>query len=546
MTEKVLPYDRAVVPQEYGWSCGPAATQVVLNSRGIVVSETSLLNQIEAIENPGRGDDRDGTDYVGLIERVLDNIVPDARYTSVYLEKDPPTAAQKDLLWTHLKRSIDAGYGVVMNWVAPPSNKPRGVKGSVSPRYSGGTTYHYVAAMGYDDNPALRAVWIADSGFQPQGYWISFDQCASLIPPKGYAYADVTVTPPPAGSNADLVAILAQAMSPSSMPRETFENYLPFFAEAMRAAEINTVRRAAAWCSQVGHESGGLRYMAEIQTDGPGWTEDRKRYRGRGPIQLTWSSNYRKFGIWCKEKGYITDSEIFVNQPELVEQPKWGFLASSWYWLFDGPKPGQINGYADAGDNFSVSRCINGWITNDDGSARTPNGWDDRQARYNRCLALGEQLLKLTDAAGGDTELSAEAERMIREMYQEWRKEKIGPSRSFLAPDSNPIESPLGFIYNIDGNEWNGLNVWAYLFGVPFAVEAVERVAREGVHPKSYAATVPFVAEFGQAFCKGLVEFKAKLMPLLEGFDVQALRAQVEKPKADPEPWTGMSGFDDF
>ncbi|BDY33145.1 C39 family peptidase [Mycolicibacterium mageritense] len=398
MTEKILPYDRSIVPQEYGWSCGPAATQVVLNSRGIIVAETSLLNQIEGIENPGRGDDRDGTDYVGLIERVLDNIVPDACYTSVYLPQDPPSFGQKEALWANLKRSIDGGFGVVMNWVAPPSNKPRGVKGSVSPRYSGGTTYHYVAAMGYDDNPAARAVWIADSGFQPFGYWISFDQCASLIPPKGYAYADVAPaaggpSTPPAdpAPTADQVSTLAQAMSPTSLSRERLAEYLPHFAEAMRAAEITTVRRAAAWCSQVGHESAGLRYMAEIQTDGPGWTEDRRRYRGRGPIQLTWSSNYRKFGQWCATKGYITDSELFVKQPELVEQPRWGFLAASWYWLNGGPKPGQINGFADRGDILAVSRCVNGWIEN-----RDPVGWPDRRERWDRCLAMGDRLLTLS------------------------------------------------------------------------------------------------------------------------------------------------------
>jgi hypothetical protein len=31
------------------------------------------------------------------------------------------------------------------------------------------TVYHYVAAMGYDDTPGARAVWIADPGFSPFG-----------------------------------------------------------------------------------------------------------------------------------------------------------------------------------------------------------------------------------------------------------------------------------------------------------------------------------------------------------------------------------------
>lgn len=189
------------------------------------------------------------------------------------------------------------------------------------------------------------------------------------------------------------VATLRRAMSPTSVSDATLAAYLPHYLEAMRAAEITTVRRAAAFDSQIGHESAGLRYMAEIATDGPGWTWDRKRYRGRGPIQLTWQSNYRKFGQWCKAKGYVTDPELFVNQPELVEQPKWGFLAASWYWLNAGPKPGQINGFADKGDIYSVSRCVNGWRTDENGNAVDPNGWPDRQARWNRCLAIGDALL---------------------------------------------------------------------------------------------------------------------------------------------------------
>lgn len=208
VAEKVLPYDRGIVGQETGWWCGPAATQIVLNSRGIKLQEQWIAGQIEQIENPGRGDDRDGTDYVGLIEKFLDGQVPDARYTSVYMPNDPPTRAQRDKLWADLKKSIDAGYGVVANFVAPPGNYPRGVKGSVSPRYGGGTVYHYVAAMGYDDNPANRAVWIADSGFQPQGYWISFDQFATLIPPKGYCFADVTPVAPPPVPKPDPIAEL--------------------------------------------------------------------------------------------------------------------------------------------------------------------------------------------------------------------------------------------------------------------------------------------------------------------------------------------------
>jgi predicted chitinase len=392
VTEQILPYDRAIVSQETGWSCGPAATQVVLNSRGIVVSEGTLLADIEAIENPGRGDDRDGTDDISLIERVLDRRVPNARYTSVFLRQDPPTAEQKDALWRNLVRSIDAGFGVVMNWWAPDGNKPRGVKGSVSPRYSAGLTKHYVACMGYDDNPALRAVWIADSGFQPQGYWISFDQCASLIPPQGYAYAEaIPATPAPA----DPVSLLAQAMSPTGVARDRLVALLPAVSAALRDCGCTTVGRAAMWCAQIGHESGGLRWMEEIadgsQYEGradlgntqPG---DGRRFKGRGPIQVTGRSNYTQLSQWAHAKGLVPSPTFFVDDPGQLASDRYGFVGVVWYWTAARP---QINSLADAGDIEGVTRAINGGLTN----------IDDRRGRWDRCRAMGDQLLSLVGTA---------------------------------------------------------------------------------------------------------------------------------------------------
>ncbi len=43
-----------------------------------------------------------------------------------------------------------------------------------------------------------------------------------------------------------------------------YERFVSPFNEALFAAECTTVNRVAMWCAQVGHESGGLRYMEEI------------------------------------------------------------------------------------------------------------------------------------------------------------------------------------------------------------------------------------------------------------------------------------------
>lgn len=186
--EVVLSYDSSVVPQETYWDCGPAAAQIVLNGHGIIVSEMDLVNQI--------GTNEGGTDSIDQITPVMRKYLPDGDYATVWLPQDPPSQSQKDKLWADLTNSINGGYGLVMNWVAPPANYPKGIKGSPNPSYGGGVVYHYVSCMGYDDNPAQRACWIADSGFQPFEYWCSFDQVATLIPPKGYLCAMVKSTAP--------------------------------------------------------------------------------------------------------------------------------------------------------------------------------------------------------------------------------------------------------------------------------------------------------------------------------------------------------------
>jgi putative chitinase len=184
--EKVLSFDVSIIPQETGYWCGPASAQILLAIQGINAPESVL-----AIEC---GTHQGGTDSVLLVERCLDARLPQANYTSVMMPNDPPTQAQKEMMWRHITQSIDAGYALILNVVAPPNNYPRGVKGSPNLAYGGGTIFHYVACVGYDDT-APRSVKLADPGFRPFQAWISFDQCATLVPPKGYIYANAAPKP---------------------------------------------------------------------------------------------------------------------------------------------------------------------------------------------------------------------------------------------------------------------------------------------------------------------------------------------------------------
>jgi putative chitinase len=146
--------------------------------------------------------------------------------------------------------------------------------------------------------------------------------------------------------------------------------YLPHLESALEEFEITSKPRRCAFLAQLAHESSQLKYFEEIW--GPtaaqkkyegrldlGNTEpgDGYRFRGRGPIQLTGRTNYRKFGR-------SLDLALVVK-PELVAQPQHAFRVAGLFWKLHG-----LNELADAltmqGDALdrkiftTITRRING------------------------------------------------------------------------------------------------------------------------------------------------------------------------------------------
>jgi putative chitinase len=145
---------------------------------------------------------------------------------------------------------------------------------------------------------------------------------------------------------------------------------------AMVEFGITTPARQASFLSQVGHESGQLRYVRELASGqayegrvdlGNVQPGDGVRFRGRGLLQVTGRANYAACG-----KALSLD---LLAQPELLEHAVNACRSAGWFWQTRG-----LNALADAGDQVKVTRRINGGT----------NGLAERLALY---LAARKVLL---------------------------------------------------------------------------------------------------------------------------------------------------------
>lgn len=137
---------------------------------------------------------------------------------------------------------------------------------------------------------------------------------------------------------------------------------------------LDTGLRLAHFMGQCSHESGGFRYMEEIASGaayegradlGNTQSGDGRRYKGRGPIQLTGRANYRRVG---RKIGIDLESH-----PEVVGHPSIGLLVGCVYWA-----DRSLNAKADADDLLGLTRAINGGT----------NGLEDRKVQTAKAKGL--------------------------------------------------------------------------------------------------------------------------------------------------------------
>ena len=154
------------------------------------------------------------------------------------------------------------------------------------------------------------------------------------------------------------------------IPEATLREYLPHLNAAMARADLTSDARKAAFLAQLGHESDGFNtleeYASGAQYEGrrdlgnvhPG---DGRRFKGRGPIQITGRTNYASYGAAL--------GVDLIENPELAATPEVGFQVAAEFWDRQG-----LNRFADRGRFDTITRRINGG----------QNGRADRRSRWRR------------------------------------------------------------------------------------------------------------------------------------------------------------------
>ena len=122
---------------------------------------------------------------------------------------------------------------------------------------------------------------------------------------------------------------------------------------------IKTPLRLAHFFSQIAHESGGFKYLAELggksyfdkyegrKDLGNTQKGDGYKFKGRGYIQVTGRANYSEIS---------KDLKIdFINNPELLEQEVNAMVSALWFW-----NKRKLNQFADLDDIKTITKKING------------------------------------------------------------------------------------------------------------------------------------------------------------------------------------------
>jgi putative chitinase len=170
--------------------------------------------------------------------------------------------------------------------------------------------------------------------------------------------------------------LVTMAQATAVFTRAPSASQLADLNDCLRRFAINTPQRIRHFLAQVGHESGGLRWLLELASGdayegrkdlGNTRSGDGRRFKGAGAIQLTGGFNYQRFA------DFIGDPDVMTGAPYVAN--RYPFSSAGFWW-----RDNKINALIDGGATCRrVSARVNG---------RDPaNGLADREAYFARAVA---------------------------------------------------------------------------------------------------------------------------------------------------------------
>ncbi len=170
--------------------------------------------------------------------------------------------------------------------------------------------------------------------------------------------------------------IITQQQASAVFGTSLSDSELQDLNSCLKRYQINTPARIRHFLSQIAHESGGLRWLKELDSGeylegrddlGNVHPGDGPKYKGAGVIQLTGRANYQAFSKSIGD-AKVMDGCNYVAQV-------YPFTSAGFWWHNN-----DMNSLCDQGASVEeVTRCVNGGY----------NGLDDRKHYYQKaCQAV--------------------------------------------------------------------------------------------------------------------------------------------------------------
>jgi predicted chitinase len=224
----------------------------------------------------------------------------------------------------------------------------------------------------------------------------------------------------------------------------------------MEEFDVTTKRRRCAFLAQLAHESVELRYMEEIASGaayegrldlGNTHPGDGRKYKGRGPIQLTGRANYRRFGR-------ILELDL-EGKPELAAIAEHGFRIAALFW-----KLGGLNELADRlsmkGD--VTERKIFSQITK-----RINGGYNGLNERLNYFRVAKQVLHNDDEDPSSPAPIAPPTARPAESVHEQESSESVAQAESPAEVSTDPDVDLLGAAVSSDKAKGAALKVWPRL-----------------------------------------------------------------------------------